>query len=123
MKLQLQGQRMRLRLDEAELARLLAGEAIVNATKLGQGARFRQSLSLHAATQPTLQSTPGEWRVGLPDAAVRAYVQRLPCREALEFALGCDGGVEVLLHFEVDVRDSLQLRGARRRSGNSEASQ
>lgn len=115
MKLQLQGQRMRLRLDEAELARLLAGEAIVNATELGQGARFCQSLSLHAATQPALQSTPGEWRVGLPDAAVRAYVQRLPCREALSFELDRGDGVSLWLHFEVDVRDSLQLRGARRR--------
>jgi len=123
MKLQLQGQRMRLRLDEAELARLLAGETVVNATALGQGAHFRQSLRLHATTQPTLQPTPGEWRVGLPQAAVRDYVQRLPCRDALEFALDCAGGMELLLHFEVDVRDSLQMRGARRRGDNREASQ
>ena len=119
MKLQLQGQRMRLRLDEAELARLLAGEAIVNATDLSAGLRFSQSLRLHADLQPTLQATPNEWQVGLPEAAVRAYVQRLPCREALEFALACDGNAVLALHFEVDVRDSLQLRGARRRSGGS----
>ena len=117
MKLQLQGQRMRLRVDEAELARLLAGEAIVNATELGSGLRFSQSLRLHADVQPTLQATPGEWQVGLPEVAVRAYVQRLPCRDALEFALAGDGGAVLVLHFEVDVRDSLQLRGARRRSG------
>ena len=120
MKLQLQGQRMRLRVDEAELARLLAGEAIVNATELGPGSRFSQSLRLHADAQPTLQATPGEWQVGLPGAAVRDYVQRLPCREALEFALACDGNAAVSLHFEVDVRDSLQLRGARRSSGGGQ---
>lgn len=120
MKLQLQGQRMRLRLDEAELARLLAGEAIVNATELGTGLRCCQSLRLHADAQPSLQATPGEWHVGLPDAAVRDYVQRLPCREALEFALACDDNAVLMLHFEVDVRDSLQLRGARRRSGSNE---
>ena len=119
MKLQLQGQRMRLRLDEAELARLLAGEAIVNATDLSAGARFSQSLRLHSEAQPTLRATPGEWQMSLPEAAVRDYVERLPCREALEFALACDGNAVLSLHFEVDVRDSLQLRGARRRSGGS----
>jgi hypothetical protein len=117
MKLQLQGQRMRLRLDEAELARLLADEPIVNATGLGTGLGFCQSLRLHADAQPTLQATPGEWQVGLPGAAVRDYVQRLPCRDALEFTLACDDGAVLALAFEVDVRDSLKMRGARRRSG------
>lgn len=116
MKLQLHGQRMRLRLDEAELARLLAGDAIVNVTELGSGLRFCQALRLHADAQPTLQAAPGAWQVGLPEAAVRDYVQRLPCREALEFELAGDGNAVLWLHFEVDVRDSLQLRGARRGS-------
>jgi hypothetical protein len=121
MKLQLQGQRMRLRLDEAELARLLAGEAIVNATEPGEGLRFCQSLRLHSDAQSTLQATPYEWQVGLPKAVVNEYVQRLPCREALEFTLACDGGVVLPLDFEVDVRDSLQVRGARRRRGGDPA--
>lgn len=120
MKLQLQGQRMRLRVDEAELARLLAGEAIVNSTGLGSGSRFCQALRLHAAARPTLQAAAREWQVALPEAAVRDYVQRLPCREALEFELVCNGDAALSLQFEVDVRDSLQLRGARRRSGGSQ---
>lgn len=114
MKLQLQGQRLRLRIDEAELERLLAGAAIVNATDLGAGFHLRQTLSVHADPQPSLQATSGEWRVGLPAASIREYVQRLPCREALAFELACDGGAVVSLRFEVDVRDSLQVRGARR---------
>jgi len=115
MKLQLQGQRMRLRLDEAELARLLAGDTIVNATDLGAGIHFCQRLGLHAGTAPMLQATPGEWRLQLPEAAVRDYVGRLPCRDALGFELDMDGSAAVSLHFEVDVRDSLQVRGPRRR--------
>jgi len=115
MKLQLQGQRMRLRLDEAELARLLAGDTIVNATELGAGLHFFQWLGLHAGTAPILQATPGEWRLQLPEAAVRDYVGRLPCRDALGFELDMDGSAVVSLHFEVDVRDSLQVRGPRRR--------
>lgn len=120
MKLQLQGQRLRLRVDEAELARLLAGEEIVNATQLGPGSRFCQSLRLHADTRPMFQSFQGEWRVSLPEASVRGYEKLLPCREALGFQLDCDGGAELSLRFEVDVRDSLQLRGARPRGGASE---
>lgn len=115
MKLHLQGQRMRLRLDEAELARLLTGEAIVNSTGLGMGLHFSQSLRLHAHAHPALEAAPGEWRVGLPDVAVHDYVQRLPCRDALEFSLPRDGGEVLTLDFEVDVRDSLQVRGSRRR--------
>lgn len=114
MKLQLQGQHVRLRLDEAELARLLAGDTIVNATDLGAGIHFCQRLGLHAGTAPMLQATPGEWRLQLPEAAVRDYVGRLPCRKALGFELD-NGSAAVSLHFEVDVRDSLQVRGPRRR--------
>ena len=118
MKLQLQGQRLRLRIDEAELERLLAGAAIVNTTELGAGVQFRQLVNLHADPQPSLRATPGEWHVGLPAAHVRDYVQRLPCREALAFELVFDGGAVASLQFEVDVRDSLQVRGAPRRGGD-----
>lgn len=126
MKLQLQGQRVRLRLDEAELARLLAGDMIVNATDLGAGIEFRQLLGLYAGTAPLLQATAGQWRWHLPEAAVREYVGRLPCREALGFELAChdesgEAGAVVSLRFEVDVRDSLQLRGARHRHDNRTA--
>ena len=115
MKLQIHGQRLRLRLDEAELARLLAGETIANTTDRGAGGGFGPWLTLHADAVPRLQSAPGGWRLWLPEAAVRDYVTRLPCREALCFALETDAGATLSLHFEVDVRDSLQVRGARRR--------
>ncbi|MHB8912300.1 MAG: DUF7009 family protein [Lysobacter sp.] len=115
MKLQLQGQRVRLRLDEAELARLLAGETIANATELGQGATFRQSLGLHPDPAPNVQAAPGDWRLWLPESAVRDYVARLPCREALGFELDGDGSAALSLRFEVDVRDSLRIRGPRGR--------
>lgn len=115
MKLQIHGQSLRLRLDEAELARLLAGESISNTTDLGAGEGFGQWLALHADAAPRLRASPGGWRLWLPDAAVRDYVTRLPCREALRFELDTEGGVALSLHFEVDVRDSLQVRGARRR--------
>ncbi len=120
MKLQIQGQQLRFRLDEAELARLVAGETMVNCTDLGPGTSFCQRLGLHAGPAPTLEALPGEWRLNLPLAAVRDYVARLPCREALAFELARPGGSVLSLRFEVDVRDSLQVRGPRRRHGGDQ---
>lgn len=113
MKLQIQGQKLRFRLDEAELARLLTGETISNATELGLEVDFCQSLSLHASSAPKLETTSSEWRLFLPESTVRDYVVRLPCREALCFELAREGGKVLSLRFEVDVRDSLQVRGKR----------
>lgn len=113
MKLQIQGQRLRFRLNEDELARLLAGETIANSTDVGWGARFSQHLLLHPSPTPRLDAAQGEWRLYLPESAVRDYEARLPCREALSFELARNGDVVLSLRFEVDVRDSLQMRGVR----------
>ena len=123
MKLQVQGQRLRLRIDEAELERLLAGETVVNRTMLGATTEFSQWLVLHAVSDvgegisamPTLVVRDDGWHVALPWDAVEAYVSRLPCRHALTFDLDL-GGPEMLgVDFEVDVRDSLKTRGPPRR--------
>lgn len=114
MKLQLQGQGMRLRVDEAELARLLAGEAVVNRIELGATVEFSQSLILGAGVTPSLAVIDGSWNVELPRNAVEAYAAQLPCRHALAFELELGGTEKVGVDFEVDVRDSLKTRGLRR---------
>lgn len=116
MKLQIQGQTLRFRVDEAELARLLDAETILNTTCLRSGQAFSQSLALHAAATPALQTEAGRWTLLLPRAAVDDYVMRLPCRDALAFELPLSDGGMLSLRFEVDVRDSLQARGPRRRN-------
>jgi len=116
MKLQVHGQSLRLRIDEAELARLLAGETILNTTTLGAGQVFAQSLELRAADVPELETSAGRWTVRLPRTVVDDYVLRLPCRDALAFELPLPGDATLSLRFEVDVRDSLQARGPRRRN-------
>lgn len=120
MKVQLQGQSLRLRIGEDELARLLAGERVENATAAGAGAVLRQRLRMVAGEAPAFSAGDEGWDFGLPEAAVRGYVSRLPCRDALEFTLPAgndDGGGPLVLSFEVDVRDSVRRRGppARRR--------
>ncbi|MDI1252146.1 hypothetical protein [Thermomonas sp.] len=119
MKLQVQGQRVRLRVDEAELARLLAGETVVNRTVLGAAVEFSQRLVLGtgegASTTPSLVARDGSWHVELPRDAVEAYAGQLPCRHALTFELDLGAGERIELNFEVDVRDSMKTRSPRRR--------
>ena len=116
MKLQMQGQRVRLRIDEAELARLLAGEPVVNQLLLGTSAGFSQTLALGQDETPTLAVHSSGWAITLPSGAVSAYVGQLPSRHALGFTLDMGADPTVELDFEVDVRDSLQARGPRRRN-------
>ncbi|MGY1457163.1 MULTISPECIES: hypothetical protein [unclassified Luteimonas] len=110
MKVQLQGQSLRLRIGEDELARLLDGETIANETRAA-GVALRQLLRIAPGEEaPTLSSDGGDWIFALPEGPVRDYVGRLPCRDALEFELpGADATLQ--LAFEVDVRDSVRRRG------------
>ena len=109
MKVQLQGQSLRLRIGEDELARLLAGEDVVNETRAA-GVVLRQAVRLEPGAAPLFVAGGEEWRFGLPEVALRDYVARLPCRDALEFVLG-EGDATLELAFEVDVRDSVRRRG------------
>lgn len=111
MKVQLQGQSLRLRIGEDELASLLAGERVDNVTGAGVGAVLRQGLAMVQGDAPTFAADGDGWRFGLPEAAVRDYVARLPCRDALEFTFE-GGDAPLALSFEVDVRDSVRRRGA-----------
>lgn len=121
MKVQLQGQSLRLRIGEDELARLLAGEDVANETRIA-GAVLRHSVRLLPDAAPAgaaaaegglgvdFVADGDAWRFGLPAGPLRDYVARLPCRDALEFELG-EGDEVLRLAFEVDVRDSVRHRG------------
>ncbi len=122
MKLQIQGDTLRFRIDEAELAHLLAGEMLHNSTQISADCHFSQALGVHAEAEPLLQVSQETWRVLLPQDRLREYVGRLPCRDALAFELPVTDADVLMLQFEVDVRDSVQVRGPRRR-GESPQSQ
>lgn len=121
MKVQLQGQSLRLRIDEAELARLRDGEEITNHTALpGQGG-CTQRVALKDAAQAEFSGTSGDWRLLLPQAQVEDYVQRLPCKDGLHYVLPVPSGTALEVDFEVDVRDSARLRGKQRKTESSES--
>jgi hypothetical protein len=108
MRVQQQEQSLRLRIDEAELAGLLAGGTVENATRWPDGRVERQRLAL--AAQPGWQRDGDGWRLALADAAVRELAARLPSRDGLSFELAVPAGDALRILFDVDVRDSVRRR-------------
>ena len=114
MKLQIQNQELRFRIDEAELAVLLSGADVVNVTELGDGVEFRQRLRLHADAMPSFAADTDGWQLSLPEAAVREHVRRLPSKQGLIFELERETATPLTIRFDVDVRDSIQHRGVKK---------
>ncbi|MDE2407627.1 MAG: hypothetical protein KGL91_07175 [Xanthomonadaceae bacterium] len=114
MKVQLQGQALRLRLDEAELASLLVGRDIASLTRLLPGNAFDMQVRLSEEMEPALMGAHGQFRFHLPRSLLEPYVARLPCRDGLRFELPVGGDDVLVLEFEVDVRDSVRSRGPRK---------
>lgn len=108
MRVQLEGQSLRLRIDEAELAGLLAGGSVENRTASPDGHIHVQQIRLGSSI--TWQCEGAVWRIGLPEADVRALSERLPSRDGLQFALSTPDGGSLQILFDVDVRDSARKR-------------
>ena len=115
MKLQFDGQQMRVRIDEDELAVLLRGDAVNAATQAGDTFALRLSLHLHAEGEARIEGAAAQCRLHLPEASVRELATRLPTRDGLQFALpGATPASTLALLFDVDVRDSARrLKAAR----------
>ncbi|GAB2561041.1 hypothetical protein ISP15_15780 [Dyella jejuensis] len=108
MRVQLEGQALRLRIDETELTRLLAGDAVENRTQLPDGQVEAQQVRL--ASCIAWRRHQAGWRIELPEAQVRALSERLPSRDGLQFELAVTDGHALQLLFDVDVRDSARKR-------------
>ncbi|MBT2767391.1 hypothetical protein J7J08_07045 [Stenotrophomonas sp. ISL-67] len=114
MKVQLQHQSVRVRVDEDELARLLAGQTLSNLTRLGTAPPWALLIVLGTQDAASLEYEGHAPRIVLPAGLITAYSGRLPCRDGLSFRL--EQGHEALqVQFDVDVRDSIRQRGATRR--------
>ncbi len=108
MKVQLQEQSLRLRIDEAELSRLLDGASVDNQTRWPDGTTERHQLAL--GSPPGWRRDGDGWRITLDDAEVRAFAQRLPSRDGLSMVLPVPGDEPLQVLFDVDVRDSVRHR-------------
>lgn len=121
MKVQLQRQRLRLRIDERQLAVLRAGQAVENLTRLAPGITCRQVVTLGHEAAACMEVSPEAWVLRVPRTALEAYAARLPCRDGLELVLPAGDGEVLQVSFEVDVRDSVRSRGPGRRKSLPES--
>ena len=111
MKFQIEGQKLRVRIDEEELARLLAGEALKTRTGFADAFAIDFAVRATQGNGATFLGQVDAWQIGLPDAALREHAARLPTREGLSYTLaGKDAGDTLQLLFDVDVRDSVRHR-------------
>jgi hypothetical protein len=115
MKLQLEGQSARVRLAEAELDRLLAGDALRGLVKTPLGA-WAWSLVLGGEASLACP-VPGEWRVTAPEADFRAFTSERPRRDGFTLELPVPDSAPLQVSLEVDVRDSRRRQVASAGSG------
>src|SRR5512137_610283 len=111
MKLQVQQQSLRVRVTEAELQQLLSGSPL----RLEVVFDGNTLLSVEvAAGTDTSFAAGATWRLTLSEEALRTYAGTLPRRDAFVAAMNRSGGEPLRLEFEVDVRDSVKVRGPRK---------
>jgi hypothetical protein len=111
MKMQIEGQHLRVRIDEDELTRLLAGNVIQAHTQFAEAFAIDVSLYLTDTGTASVAGKAHAWQIALPQGDVREHADRLPTREGLRFVLATSVGEEALtLLFDVDVRDSVRRR-------------
>jgi hypothetical protein len=120
-KLQFDGQQLRVRIDEDELAALLGGGAVFMATHVGEALALRCTLQLHAQEAARLDGPATQCQLHLPEGAVRDLASRLPTRDGLQFSVpGHEQAEPLRLLFDVDVRDSARRLKAARRAASDE---
>jgi len=108
MRIQLQEQSLRLRVDEDEFKALLEGNALDAATVMGRA--FRLGFRLAPGDVAAIEGTAAACTITLPRQNIAELAPRLPSRDGLSFDID---GVAVL--FDVDVRDSVRRRRQRDR--------
>ena len=115
MKLQIDGQALRIRVDEAEFGRLLEWDDVVMHT-LVPDTEFQLRLRPVAGGSLQLSCDGDDWRLDLPLPLLVDYRDRLPCRDGILAEQALANGAVLTLSFEVDVRDSVRVRGPHKRS-------
>jgi hypothetical protein len=111
MKLQIEGQKFRVRIDELELASLLDGRALHSVTRFADAFSIRVVIEPDEGEAATFTGEAAAWRIGVPVKDLRQHAARLPSRDGLHYTLQSQLGAAALeLLFDVDVRDSVRRR-------------
>ena len=110
MKVQLDGQQVRFRIDEAELARLQVGDAIENRTSVAGACSWTQRVQLSASASASIRMMADALLLEIPAAQLNELVTRLPCRDGLQWRLPVSDEWLIEVRFDIDVRDSTRNR-------------
>lgn len=115
MKLQVDPGRLRLRLSEAELARLVAERIFQQAVDCPDGSTAHCRLALQAGLAAgRCEGQLMDLRLTLPEAEFLAFAGARPRRDGYAFACG-----PLRVSVEVDVRDSHRRRADRPAAGSA----
>ncbi|KGI79121.1 DUF7009 family protein [Oleiagrimonas soli] len=110
MRVQLQAQSLRIRLQEDEFAQLRAGETVENRSALPHGHVAVQRVRAGEDAQPDWRLDGDAWVLIVPRTMLDAYAERLPTRDGLSLRFDTPDGHALDVLFDVDVRDSARAR-------------
>lgn len=110
MKAQLEGQQLRLRIDESEFAALREGERVFNETLLADTLGWNQSVIAVEGAEPSWSADRGGAVLAVPLSDLDGYAARLPSRVGLDYRFALAVGLELAVSLQVDVRDSVRQR-------------
>lgn len=95
---------LRCRVNRDELHRLLAGRAVALEVPLPKNHSFRASVTPALLGGWQLETDPtGVW-LSIPRLELEALAEALPTRDGIEQKFATAKGTDVLVSFEVDVR-------------------
>ncbi|URL57997.1 hypothetical protein IM816_15525 [Luteibacter flocculans] len=112
MRVQLEDDTVRVRINEDELTELLQDVALLGSTSFGMAFTMRYAIDATDADACTLSGTAHEWRMEVPRDALRELQAKLPSKDGLTFDIPGRDTVATTVRFDVDVKDSLRRRRA-----------
>lgn len=111
MKVQIEGQKLRVRIDEAELTQLLDGNPLRSETRFADAFSIQVTISAGVEEVASLTGDASAWSIVIPATELRRHARQLPSRDGLHFSLpGPTEAAALELLFDVDVRDSVRRR-------------
>lgn len=96
---------VRVRVGQQELKTLLSSRAITLEVALPRNHVFRVNVRPAAVGGWSLESDPTGLWISIPRTVLEDFSQSLPSRDGIEHAFELTTGDQVLVSFEVDVRD------------------